>query len=221
VLADLGDWFAHKLRGATALAVYEQTGTTAWLSAATNETNASVSAWAKLAHDTAYILPFDENMRMTPLGVVPFHWKTEAPRTALDVTSVMDTATAVTAMPPVFTGSLPDPTTWLGTARGPGVGLASLKVTPRDPKASAWTVTATFAHAVPAAAKVDIQYRPFDSDAADWASVPATGKGTVFTGIVSGIGVGAMFGVEIQGPASVAYRYPDPMLETPYAAVPP
>jgi hypothetical protein len=160
-------------------------------------------------------------MRMTPLGIVPFHWKTEEPRTALDPTSVMATATAVMAMPPVFTGTLPDPNAWLATARAPGAGLVSLKVAPEDPQATSWTVTATFAKDVPAGATVDIQYRPFQSDAADWASVPASGTGTVFTGTVSGTGEGAMFGVEIQGPATMAYRYPDPMLETPYLALPP
>ena len=101
------------------------------------------------------------------------------------------------------------------------MGLVRLEVAPEDPQATSWTVTATFAADVPAGASVDIQYRPFQSDAADWASVPAKGKGRVFTAVVSGTGAGAMFGVEIQGTASVAYRYPDPMLETPYVALPP
>jgi len=67
---------------------------------------------------------------------------------------------------------------------------------------------------------VNVLWKPFDSQS-DWSSVPATVEddGT-FTATVAGGAQGALFAVELRTPAG-AWRYPDPMLATPYVSVAP
>ena len=67
-LADLGRYFAHKLRAATALAVYQRAGRADWLAAAREETAAAHLAWRALADDTAYILPWHNRLRLAGRG---------------------------------------------------------------------------------------------------------------------------------------------------------
>jgi hypothetical protein len=221
-LADLGDWFAHKLRAATALAVYELAGGSEWLASARSETALAHSAFTTLASDTDYIAPFDERMRMQQLGLLPFHWKKEVARLPLDVASIDKVVAGLRASPPAPKAGLPSPAAWLNTARPPGPELRALTVTPTDPNAPMWTVTATLAEPPAAGAEVNILYRPFPSDGPDWASVRAEGRGVTWRASVPGTGgYGGMFAVEVTGGPRAAYRYPDVTVETPYRTLPP
>jgi len=221
-LADLGEWFAHKTRGATALAFYQGGAGEKWLDAARKETATADAAYTHLAADTAYIAPFEERMRMQAKGLLPYHWKRQLPHLADDPASIDAIAAEMRAKPaPPPKAAPPDPLVWLDTARRPGPGLASLTVTPDDPRASSWTVTATFAAAVPEGAVVEILHRPFRSDGASWASVAATGHGKTWKGTVAGTGAGAMFAVDVNAGSGRAWRYPDVMHETPYKALAP
>jgi hypothetical protein len=221
-LADLGEWFAHKLRGATSLAVYQLTGMGAWLDAAKGETELAGTAFTQLASDTSYIKHFNERMRMETLGLLPFHWLEEAPRLAADMPSVDDVATAVAAEhEPPPKGGFPAAISWLDTPRRTGPGLASLTISPMDPNAPTWFVTATLIGAAPQGATVNILYRNFRSDRMDWVSLPAIGSGTTWTCAVPGTGDGGFFAVEIVGGPGEAYRYPDATVEMPYVTLPP
>jgi hypothetical protein len=208
-LAHLGRAFAHKLRAATALAVYAGSGTVAWLDAARRETQIADDAWKTLAADTAYIQPFHERLRMRGLGYDPFHWNLEVPRLADDGAALDALAARVAASPPTPPGQLPDPTVWLKSARLPGPGLANLSIVPTIPTTTLWTVTARFASLVPADATVRIWWKPFDSEK-DWVAVDAgpeaSGAGG-YAATVFGEGAGALFAVEI-ATAVGAWRYP-------------
>jgi hypothetical protein len=220
-LADLGEWFAHKLRAATALAVYQETGDSAWLDTATSETQAALAAYATLAADTSYIAPFYDRERMQQLGLTLFHWREQIPRLFLDSTSI-DLVQAVTeVLPPEFSGKLPPPSTWLNTPRAPGPGLEALTVTPTDPGASDWTVHVTLGGSPSPGSKVNVLYRPFDSTAGDWVSVAATGAGKTWQASIPGTHDGLMYAVEIEGAPGSSYRYPDVTVETPYRALAP
>jgi hypothetical protein len=228
-LADLGDSAAHRLRGATALAVYEGSGDARWLDAARAESTLSGDAFKQLATDTAYILPFEERMRMRHDGLTVFHWSKEVPHLAEDAASIDESVKQRQAHPKasIAKGPLPDPKTWLDAPRAAGPGLASLTVTPDDPHAASWTVTATFASPVPKGATVQVLHRPFDSDAADWKPVAATGQGTTWKGIVPGTAAapgsngGGMFAVEVNAGIGRAWRYPDVTKEIPYKTIAP
>jgi len=223
-LADLGRHFGHKLRGATALAVYGQTGTPAWLASARTETAVADSAWRKLADDASYMKPFHERLRMSGLGYDPFHWSKLVPALDADGKALDAVAARVAASPPAAARTLPAPDAWLAAPRDPGPGLASLSVTPAAAAATVWEVAVRFASPLPAAAasrtEVNVLWKPFDSQS-DWSSVPATVEddGT-FTATVAGGAQGALFAVELRTPAG-AWRYPDPMLATPYVSVAP
>ena len=219
-LADLGQYFGHKLRGATALAVYAKTGRAAWLAAARSEIGTAYDAWRKLAVDTAYIRSFPERLRMAPLGYDPFHWSLEIPALDADAAALDAVAQSVAATPPTFSGQLPDPQVWLASTRLSGPGPAELSVIPAIASAATWSVRARFASAVPADASVRIFWKPFESEK-DWVGVdafPTSGGG--YTADIVGGGAGALFAVEIRS-AVGAWRYPDPMVETPYVPLAP
>jgi len=219
-LADLGRYFAHKLRGATALAVYQRTGRADWLAAARDETVAAGVAWRALADDTAYILPFHERLRMSGLGFDPFHWAAAVPKLADDLAALDAAAAAVAASPPTFSGTLPDARVWLASPRSAGPGLADIAVTPAVATAPSWTVRVRFATAVPANAIVRVLWKPFDSER-DFAAVDASPAGDgSYTAAITGEGTGALFAVELRD-AQGAWRYPDPRLATPYVSLPP
>ena len=219
-IADLGRYFAHKLRSATALAVYRRTGRADWLSAARDETAAAAAAWRALADDTQYIRPFHERLRMSSLGYDPFHWSAEVPALDADGTAINDLVTALAASPPAFSGSLPDPRVWLVSPRTAGPGFRDLTVTPAIATATNWTVRARFAAALPVNATVRVLWKPFDSER-DWTAVDASpaGDGT-YTAAVSSDGSGALFAVEVRD-AEGAWRYPDPRLTAPYVSLAP
>ena len=223
-LADLGRHFGHKLRAATALAVYGQTGAPAWLASARAETAVADAAWRKLADDTGYMKPFHERLRMSALGYDPFHWSKLIPALEDDDQALDAVAALVAASPPSVAPPLPAPDAWLTTPRAPGPGLASLSVTPATATATTWDVAIRFASPPPsgatAATQVNILWKPFDSQS-DWTTVPATaGAGGTFTATVAGGAQGALFAVEVRTAAG-AWRYPDPMTTTPYLSVAP
>jgi hypothetical protein len=219
-LADLGRYFAHKLRAATALAVYQRTGVAAWLSAARDETSAASSAWRALAADTAYLLPFHERLRLSTLGYDPFHWAAEVPALDADGAAIDAVAAAVAASPPPFSGSLPDPRIWLASPRTPGPGFGGISVTPAVATATSWTVRARFGASLPVNATVRVLWKPFDSER-DWTAVDASPAGDgSYTAAVTSDGTGALFAVEVRD-AEGAWRYPDPRLATPYVSLPP
>jgi hypothetical protein len=216
-VADLGRYFAHKLRGATALAVYAGSGAAGWLDAARAETGAAGDAWRSLAADTAYIRPFHERLRMQPLGYDPFHWSVEILALSIDGTA-LDAVSAVA--PPASTATLPDPTTWLAASRAEPPTLAGLSIDPPDPTASTWTVRAQFAELLPDDATVSVLWKPFDSET-DWSAVTAApDQDGTFTATITGGGAGALVAVEVRTSAG-AWRLPDPRGDAPYVSLPP
>ena len=220
-LADLGEWFGHKLRSATALAVYERTGSAEWVDAAKSEVAVADAAFTRLAQDTAYIAPFEEPMRMRKLGHPLFHWKEEVASLAWDPSSIDASVENVRAHPPRSGASLPHAKAWLDAPRGSGPGLSQLTIAPMDPRAPSWTVAVTLAGPPPAGARVSVLYRPFKSSGPDWVAVPAAGAGTSWKATIPGTNDGAMFAVEVAGAQGQAFRYPDVRKETPYRVVAP
>jgi len=222
-LADLGEWFAHKYRGATALAVYEGSGSAPWLEAARAETREAVTAYEALARDTAYIAPFDEHMRMRKKGLTNFHWQKQVPRLYEEAASIDETVEIVRKQQPPrrAKGPLPDPKVWLTTPRHAGPGLTSLVVSPDDARAREWTVTVTLAAPPPRGAVVKVLHRTFRSDGRDWEFEVATGHDTTWTARVHGSTDGEMFAVEVNAGPGQAWRYPDVIKETPYRALAP
>ena len=221
-LADLADWYGHKLRSASALAVYRKTGDRDYLDAARAETDAAGQGWMALASDAAYILTFVENLRMRPLGVSPFHWSrpTVLDRLAEDPRSIDGVEADVTANPPCFTGQLPPPYQWLDTPRSPGPALLSLDVSPPDPTASPWTVTATLGQELAEGSSVNILWKPF-AGTTDWRSVPAQRIGSSYQAVIDGGGQGGLFAVEVLSGTGEGWRYPDLFQETPYRSLAP
>jgi hypothetical protein len=219
-VADLADWSAHKLRAATALAVYERTASADWLTAARSETGLAGAAFRQLATDTAYIAPFDEPMRMQGLGYSPFHWSKEIPHLADDDAAILAAVQQVAQHPPTFTGTLPSAETWLDAPRAQPPVLASLTVTPTDASAASWTVNVILGQAPPAGASVRVLWKPFDSET-DWTAVAATGSGATWSAPIPGSGAGGVFAVEIAGPPGQGWRLPDVMQEMPYRVVAP
>jgi hypothetical protein len=222
-LADLGEWFAHKFRAATALAVYEGSQSAAWLGAAKTETKEEQQAWAQLSQDTAYIAPFEERMRMHRIGMPGlYHWNKLLPEVAEDTQAIDEVVRDVKAGgAPVATGPLPAPKQWFSTPRSAGPGLKELKIVPPNPKADSWTVTATLAAPAPKGAVVHILRRRWKSDAGDWAAVETTGSGATWTATMQGSGDGGMFAVEVVAGPGQAWRYPDVIKETPYKVLAP
>ncbi len=221
-LADLGEYAAHKLRAATALAVYAQTASADYLAVARDETRLADDAWAALANDTAWVPPFEDRLRMGDAYCLhPFHWRDQLRLVRLlDPASIDALVAAVTGNPPAFTGTLPPARAWLDTVRNEGPGLTSLRPDPPDATAAQWTVTAEFTRPVPPGATVMMRWKAFPSTAV-WQSVVATGSGSRFTAMVPGTGVGAQFAVDVVAGVGNAWRYPDVLQETPYVTLAP
>ena len=219
-VADLGDYFGHKLRAATALAVYAASGVGEWLLAARLESDAAQTAWKQLANHTAHIAPFEDKLRMTGLGLSPFHWRDQIPRLAAEGAAIEAVAAAINANPPPFRGSLPEASAWLARARAEGPGLAALRIEPHDARAPSWNVKASFAGAVPPLAAVSLLFKPFASNH-DWSRVPMVMSGAEYQATIPGTGEGAMFAIEVAGKLDDGWRYPDPLQETPYVPLAP
>jgi hypothetical protein len=219
-LADLGQYFGHKLRGATALAVYQRVGLGDWLSAARAETTMADDAWRQLADDTSYIRPFADHLRMLSLGYDPFHWSAEVPALDDDPRAIDASEAQVSAAMPIPPATMPAAEVWLRSSRPQGPGLAELSVTPFDPAAATWLVRAHFATAVPTNALVRVLWKPFQSEV-DWSVVDTTAAGDgSYSASVAGGGAGGLFAVEVLS-AQGGWRYPDPERETPYLSLPP
>ena len=217
-VADLGDYFGHKLRAATALAVYEGSADAAWLAVAKDESAQADAAWRALADDTAYVKTFDEPVRMGYLGLRAFHWQKQVAYLDDDPRSIDQLAAEVTAKPPVFTGSLPSPLAWLDTPREPIATFTNLTIDPPDPHATSWNVTAIFS-ALPVGASAAILWKPFHSNTA-WTKVDATIIGDHATARVDSTGAGAMFAVEVIA-GGAGRRFPDVTTQTPYVVLAP
>ncbi|HEY6477963.1 MAG TPA: hypothetical protein VI456_15405, partial [Polyangia bacterium] len=219
-LSDLGHYFGHKLRAATALAVFAGSGAANWMDAARAEISPADDAWQSLASDTGYVSPFDERLRMQPLGYDPFHWSMEVSGLGADGTALDDAAIAVAATPPAFAGTLPDPEVWLAASRSPGPTLAALSIDPADPTAPSWAVRARFGVALDTGATVQVLWKPFDSGT-DWTAVPADADSDgTFVATIAGGGAGALFAVEVRTAAG-AWRLPDPVTAMPYISLAP
>jgi hypothetical protein len=219
-VADLGLWFSHKLRSATALAVYQRTAAGDWLAAARSEAALARTAFTQLAADTAYIAPFQENLRMTPLGFSPFHWSKEVGHLADDASAIDAVAQQVAANPPGFSGTLPSASDWLGMPRGTPSGLVSLAPLPADATAASWTLHVVLAAPPSQGTTVRVLWKPFDSET-DWTAVNATGASTTWSASVPGGGGGGMFAVEVAGVPGQRWRLPDVLTETPYRVLAP
>ncbi|HVR63080.1 MAG TPA: hypothetical protein VMU50_14355, partial [Polyangia bacterium] len=220
-LSDLGLYFGHKLRAATALAVYRRTGRADYLDAARRETAASNDARRELAADTRHIAPFPDHLRMAVLGLPMFHWSRQLNRLSEDAAAIDAIVQSLAAAPPApAVTDLPDANSWLEQVRGAGPGLQDLTIEPRDPTAPAWTVTARPATPLAAGALVRILWKPFDSGN-DWQAVDAapTDDGG-FAATITGGGAGGQFAAEIVSDGG-GWRYPDAVNETPYAVLPP
>lgn len=218
-LADLGAYFGNKLRAATALAVYDGSANPDYLAAARDLTASADDAYAKLAKDTSYIAPFADNLRMSPLGIYPFHWIKQAARLPEDPASIDSTVADVMKQPPNYQGTLPPAADWLKAARTGGPGLVSLTFAPADFAAQQWTITALFNQPLPNDAVVKILYKKF-ANLADWQGIRAAGAGALYTAEIPGTGDGAQLAVEVSS-AMGGWRYPDVTTQTPYALLPP
>lgn len=219
-LADLGDFFAHKLRAATALAVYARTGQSDYLAAARGESSLSNRAFTTLADDTAYIAPFVDELRMSPLGLRPFHWQGEVARLAGEEPSIAAVVSQVTAALPPVSAPLPPAAAWLDQPRASGPGLETLDIAPRDPMAAAWTVKATLQNEPPPGSAVRILWKPFANNS-DWMVAATTGAGRVWQATIKGGRTGALFAVEVAPPGKEGWRYPDVLEQTPYVTLAP
>lgn len=213
-LADLGDYFGHKLRAATALAVHRGSGRADYLDEARKGTRAADEAWRALGRDTAYIRPFAEPMRMAGLGMPTYHWSMQ--RTDGDPASI--DAVAARRIPVRAASALPPAPAWLAGARPAGPGLASLIAAPPARGDTAWRVTATFARPVPDGAEVRVLWKPF-SGLADWQSAPATGSDRTYRAAIDGAGEAIDVAVEVGGGPGFGWRYPDLLGAPPYATV--
>ncbi len=174
-VAELGQYFGHKLRAATALGVYARTGAGDWRDAARSETTTADGAWESLVAATTYILPFQERLRMWPLGYDPFHWSMEtASLLASDGAALTAVGTAVAAAPPTFTGTLPNPNVWLATARLAPPTLTAFSVDPADATAPCGPCGCV-SRMRREAPWCNVLWKPFNSES-DWSSVAASAQ---------------------------------------------
>ncbi|HME92481.1 MAG TPA: hypothetical protein VKE49_13710, partial [Myxococcaceae bacterium] len=112
------------------------------------------------------------------------------------------------------------PYQWLDTPRSAGPGLVSLDVSPPDPTASRWTVTASLGQELPEGSSVNILWKPF-AGTADWRSAPAERGDSTYQAVIDGGGQGGMFAVEVLSSTGEGWRYPDLFQETPYRSLAP
>lgn len=217
-LADLGDYAAHKLRAATALAVYGGSGAPDWIAAARSEARAAAASYVAVAAATAHIQPFDEYLRMILLQLPTFHWRQQLPLLPRDLDSIdaveKELNSRVIAPQPV-----PPAGEFLSTARPEPPPLAGIEIIPPDPRAPVWTVTARFRQPLPSGSRARILWRRF-ANVTEWAPVESKidPSGTAVSATVAGGGQGGVFAVEIATRRG-AFRLPDVVRETPYVTL--
>jgi hypothetical protein len=214
-LADLGDYFGHKLRAATALGVYAQTGAKDYVAAARAEVLIADKAWQQLAADTAYIAPFIETMRMKKLGFPVYHWSMQVPHLGDDPASIDD---FVAKMAPATPASAPPAASVLYAARHDGPGLAGIEV--GQAQNATVPVMVRFAQDPPQGAAVRVLWKEF-SGYADWHAADAQGAGRVFTAEVPKGSRAGFYAVEVNGGVGAAWRYPDVRSGAPYVVISP
>ena len=216
-LADLGEWFAHKLRGASALAVYAASGSSGYLAAARSETRAAADAWSALADDTAYLLPWTEPLRMSFLGVTPFHWSMLVPKLLDDDAGIGALVATWKANPRIAAVALPKAKSWLDDPRAASPALVDANL---EPGVDGWSAAVTLARP-PSGTTVTLWYKPF-SGFEPWKSIALDdgGDGRYSAALPSAPRAGLQFAVEIAG-AGFASRWPDGATTTPYVAIAP
>jgi hypothetical protein len=220
-LADLATYFAHKLRAASALAVFQKTGRADYRDTASSEAATSAQARRQLAADTRHIAPFADHLRMAALNLGTFHWSRQLDRLAEDQSAIDAISKSVAATPPPPPAvDLPEPSAWLGSQRAPGPGLQSLEVSPPDPAAAAWVVTARLASPAPPGTQVRILWKPFNSQT-EWRSAEATATSDgSFAATIDGGAAGGFFAAEVVTDVG-GWRYPNAAVATPYIVLPP
>jgi hypothetical protein len=217
-LADFGEYFAHKLRAATALAIYGQSGAQDYLDAARAETKTADLAWQQLAADTAYIAPVLETMRMKMLGPERYHWSMQVPHLSQDPASIDAFVAKVSKRPAAV--PLPPVSTFLDTPRPPGPGLVSLDVHASD--GGKQLVDVRFAHPLPQGALIHVLWKEF-SGFADWHQAYAARDATdaqLYHARLPKADKSGFFAVEVLGQGT-GWRYPDVLEGAPYVSVAP
>jgi hypothetical protein len=217
-LSHLGEYFGHKLRGATALAVYERTGREDYLAEARNETAIADRAWEALGSSCSYIATFDEKLRMGQrLGWKSgYHWSMQ--KTDEDPASIDAAVRRVGRKSLAATAAIPPVRVFMDTPRGAGPGLARLDAVPGG--GGRFRVSATFATPLPPNARVRILHKAF-SGLYDWEATDAIGAGASFGADVALPQDAGLFAVEVDLGPGAGWRYPDALRETPYIAIPP
>lgn len=214
-LADLAEYHAHKLRAATALAVYQGSLDGAWLTYARRELAASRAAWAALAGHTAHIAEFTDNLRMAYLGLPRFHWRREQPWVDADAAALEAAAEAARRSQPAFAGALPDPAAWEAARRAVLPPIVEPSAEWHQPLPDDRRVRVAFAAPLPEGVSVRLLWKPIDARE-DWRPLATVGEGGAYEATIPGDAVRVLVAAEVVGPAGVARRLPDPRERTPY-----
>jgi hypothetical protein len=215
-LAKLGEYTAHKMIGATALAVYGSSAKDDWLAVARKETDTADAAWRDLASQTTWLAPLKDHLRMIHIGLPEAHYSDQLKWLPQDPAAI-DKIVASKPKP----STAPDAATTLAYVKPKAPAFDKIEISPLDPKAVSWTVTVRFAEAPPTGATVKVHWKSFEG-AAFWETpVAATAiDGKTFTATITGTRRGALFAAELTT-TNAAYRFPDPFVTQPYVALPP
>lgn len=216
-IADLGDWFAHKLRGASALAVYWSSGRADYLAVARDEAAAAAAAWQSLAAHTSYVAPWREMLRMDFLGIAPFHWSKLVARLADDGAGIDAVVADYKKQPRTTTATLPPARQWIDAPRAAAPAVKDVVLVPTG---LGWAADVTLDRAA-AGTQLTLWHKPISGTVA-WQSTPLQlGADGHWTADVMAVkAAGAQFAVELSGPGFAAH-WPDPATSTPYLAVAP
>lgn len=207
-LADLGDYHAHKLRAASALAIWAVGGEPKYLEYAKQELGFADDAWACLATDAGHIPPFREHLRMSRLGFPDYHWSMMTPDLLATDRSSLDEFVAATKPPPA---TIPSLSTWLTSGKGVASHEPEVTFDPPDPMASAWVVRVR-GLSPPKGAGVTLLVKGFDGRSpVVERTMTASADGT-WSVKVPGTGDGLIVAVEVPGVG----RFPDPRTSVPY-----
>jgi hypothetical protein len=205
-LADLGEYFAFKLRAATALAVYQRTADARYLTWARDQSAQSTAAYQRLAAATAYVLPFEDRLRMSQFGLTPFHWSQQLPRLDQEAAAIDAVESAVAATRPSFTGALPAPEA-LAVALRPTAPIPSMVHV-------GGSVSVSFAPPLPEGAKVTLLGKRF-ANVTDFSATPMSADDAgVFTAPLAD-GPGAIFAVDVEV-GDAGWRLPEVRRGIPY-----
>ena len=219
-VADLGDYFAHKLRAATSLAVYAASSRSDYLAAARAETILADDAWSALSSDTTYFAPFVDAYRteVAGLGGIPI-WSAQSSLVASDPASIDAVVAAVQASPKSPAMNPPAASAWLAAdAQGPGLG--AITITPPDPQSSQWMVSVDLAS--PLANGLVTVLAKAMSTTSPWQTFPASGSGTHFVASIPSSGAGLQVAADVVDlDARAGWRYPDVTTSTPYVTLAP